>query len=142
MKKVLSIVLCVILLVAVLSTSAFAVVRTVSLSTEEKANNSLQVYGSWKLVKAYNSADSAYAVKVLPQHKCCGSWWTQNSSKITLSMGYGTSDTRGMPKIAYTLAQAVEFGTEDLGYETYWRLRLNVDGANRYGCIAEGTIRN
>ncbi len=142
MKKVLSIVLCAMVLVAMLSSSAFAVVRSVSLSTVEKANNSLQVYGSWKLVKAYNHEKSAYAVHVLPQYKHYGSWWTQNSSKIKLSMGCGTSDTRGKSKIAYTLADAVEFGTEDLGYETYWRLRLNVDGVNKYGCMAEGTIRN
>ena len=49
-------------LVAMLSSSAFAVVRSVSLSTSEKASNSLEVYGSWKLVKAYNNEKSAYAV--------------------------------------------------------------------------------
>lgn len=142
MKKVLSIVLCAMVLVAMLSSSAFAVVRSVSLSTSEKASNSLEVYGSWKLVKAYNNEKSAYAVHVLPQYKHFGSWWTQSSSKITLAMGYGTTKTRGKSTTVSSLAQAEEFGTKDLGYETYWRLRLNVDGANKYGCIAEGTIRN
>ena len=45
MKKALSIILCVLVLAAMLSSSAFAVVRTVTLSTSDKANNSLEVYG-------------------------------------------------------------------------------------------------
>lgn len=142
MKKALSIILCVLVLAAMLSSSAFAVVRTVTLSTSDKANNSLEVYGSWKLVRAYNSADSAYAVHVLPQYKYLGSWWTQKSSKIMLAMGKGICKSKGESKLVSSFEQADEFSTDKLDHETYWRLRLNVDGANRYGCIAKGTIRN
>ena len=112
MKKALSIILCVLVLAAMLSSSAFAVVRTVTLSTSDKAN------------------------------KYLGSWWTQKSSKIMLAMGKGTCKSKGESKLVSSFEQADEFSTDKLDHETYWRLRLKVDGANRYGCIAKGTIRN
>ena len=52
MKKVLSIVLCAMVLVAMLSSSAFAVVKTVVLENNETAKNSAEVFGSWKIVRA------------------------------------------------------------------------------------------
>ena len=108
MKKVLSIVLCVMVLVAMLSSSAFAVVKTVVLENNETAKNSAEVFGSWKIVRAYNSETSTRSLHVIPQYKNkAGIWMTEKTTKV----------------------------------ETYWRLRLNVDGANKVGCSAQGTIR-
>ena len=51
MKKALSIVLCAMALVAMLSSSAFAVVKTVVLENNETAKNSAEVFGSWKIIQ-------------------------------------------------------------------------------------------
>lgn len=48
-EKVLSIVLCAMVLVAMLSSSAFAVVKTVYLDSTQTIAESGLVYGSWKL---------------------------------------------------------------------------------------------
>ena len=69
MKKALSIVLCAMALVAMLSSSAFAVVKTVVLENNETAKNSAEVFGSWKIVRAYNSETSTRSLHVIPQYK-------------------------------------------------------------------------
>ncbi len=142
MKKVLSIVLCAMVLVAMLSSSAFAVVKTVVLENNETAKNSAELFGSWKIVRAYNSETSTRSLHVIPQYKNkAGIWMTEKTTKVELGIGKGTDYTPGSSMIAHSFEQTHEFYTAKLGYETYWRLRLNVDGANRVGCTAQGTIR-
>lgn len=125
MKKVLSIVLCVMLLVAMLSTSAFAVVKTVTLDSSQTIAESGLVYGSWKIITASNDATSARAVHVLPKYKKAGFWINGAKSEIKLSRGTSIGDAE----------------TQRLKKEYYWKLVLNPDGAGAYGCTAEGTIR-
>ena len=136
MKKVLSIVLCAMVLVAMLSSSAFAVVKTVVLENNETAKNSAELFGSWKIVRAYNSETSTRSLHVIPQYKNkAGIWRPEKESRVELARGKGSS------MLASSFEQTHEVYTAKLGYETYWRLRLNVDGANKVGCSAQGTIR-
>ena len=135
MKKVLSIVLCAMVLVAMLSSSAFAVVKTVVLENNETAKNSAELFGSWKIVRAYNSETST-------QYKNkAGIWRPEKESRVELARGKGTDYEQGSSMLASSFEQTHEVYTAKLGYETYWRLRLNVDGANKVGCSAQGTIR-
>lgn len=142
MKKVLSIVLCAMVLVAMLSSSAFAVVKTVVLENNETAKNSAEVFGSWKIVRAYNSENSTRSLHVIPQYKNkLGIWKTDKDTKVELGRGKGPDYQRGSSMLASSFEQTHEVYTVNVGYETYWRLRLNVDGANKVGCSAQGTIR-
>lgn len=124
-KKVLSIVLCAMVLVAMLSSSAFAVVKTVYLDSTQTIAESGLVYGSWKLITASNDKTSTFAVHVLPKYKKAGIWWSGASEKIVLRPGTSIGDTE----------------TKRLSDEYYWKLVLNPDGAGKYGCTADGTIR-
>lgn len=125
MKKVLSIVLCAMVLVAMLSSSAFAVVKSVHLDSTQTIAESGLVYGSWKLITASNDRTSAFAVHVLPKYKKVGIWWNGANEKIELRPGTSIGDTE----------------TKRLSDEYYWKLVLNPDGAGKYGCTADGTIR-
>lgn len=124
-KKVLSIVLCAMVLVAMLSSSAFAVVKTVYLDSTQTIAESGLVYGSWKLITASNDKTSTFAVHVLPKYKKAGIWWNGANEKIVLRPGTSIGDTE----------------TKRLSDEYYWKLVLNPDGAGKYGCTADGTIR-
>lgn len=124
-EKVLSIVLCAMVLVAMLSSSAFAVVKTVYLDSTQTIAESGLVYGSWKLITASNDKTSTFAVHVLPKYKKAGIWWSGASEKIVLRPGTSIGDT----------------ATKRLSDEYYWKLVLNPDGAGKYGCTADGTIR-
>lgn len=124
-KKVLSIVLCAMVLVAMLSSSAFAVVKSVHLDSTQTIAESGLVYGSWKLITASNDKTSTFAVHVLPKYKKAGIWWNGASEKIVLRPGTSIGDT----------------ATKRLSDEYYWKLVLNPDGAGKYGCTADGTIR-
>lgn len=124
-KKVLSIVLCAMVLVAMLSSSAFAVVKSVHLDSTQTIAESGLVYGSWKLITASNDKTSTFAVHVLPKYKKAGIWWSGASEKIVLRPGTSIGDT----------------ATKRLSDEYYWKLVLNPDGAGKYGCTADGTIR-
>lgn len=124
-KKVLSTVLCAMVLVAMLSSSAFAVVKTVYLDSTQTIAESGLVYGSWKLITASNDKTSTFAVHVLPKYKKAGIWWSGASEKIVLRPGTSIGDTE----------------TKRLSDEYYWKLVLNPDGAGKYGCTADGTIR-
>ena len=124
-EKVLSIVLCAMVLVAMLSSSAFAVVKTVYLDSTQTIAESGLVYGSWKLITASNDKTSTFAVHVLPKYKKAGIWWSGDSEKIVLRPGTSIGDTE----------------TKRLSDEYYWKLVLNPDGAGKYGCTADGTIR-
>lgn len=124
-EKVLSIVLCAMVLVAMLSSSAFAVVKTVYLDSTQTIAESGLVYGSWKLITASNDKTSTFAVHVLPKYKKAGIWWNGASEKIVLRPGTSIGDT----------------ATKRLSDEYYWKLVLNPDGAGKYGCTADGTIR-
>ena len=124
-EKVLSIVLCAMVLVAMLSSSAFAVVKTVYLDSTQTIAESGLVYGSWKLITASNDKTSTFAVHVLPKYKKAGIWWSGASEKIVLRPGTSIGDTE----------------TKRLSDEYYWKLVLNPDGAGKYGCTADGTIR-
>lgn len=124
-EKVLSIVLCAMVLVAMLSSSAFAVVKTVYLDSTQTIAESGLVYGSWKLITASNDKTSTFAVHVLPKYKKAGIWWSGGSEKIVLRPGTSIGDTE----------------TKRLSDEYYWKLVLNPDGAGKYGCTADGTIR-
>lgn len=124
-KKVLSIVLCAMVLVAMLSSSAFAVVKTVYLDSTQTIAESGLVYGSWKLITASNDKTSTFAVHVLPKYKKSGIWWNGANEKIVLRPGTSIGDTE----------------TKRLSDEYYWKLVLNPDGAGKYGCTADGTIR-
>lgn len=142
MKKVLSIVLCAMVLVAMLSSSAFAVVKTVVLENNETAKNSAELFGSWKIVRAYNSETSTRSLHVIPQYKNkAGIWRPEKESRVELARGKGTDYEQGSSMLASSFEQTHEVYTAKLVYETYWRLRLNVDGANKVGCSAQGTIR-
>lgn len=66
---------------------------------------------------------------------------TEKTTKVELGIGKGTDYTPGSSMLASSFEQTHEVYTAKLGYETYWRLRLNVDGANKVGCSAQGTIR-
>lgn len=125
MKKVLSIVLCAMVLVAMLSSSAFAVVKSVHLDSTQTIAESGLVYSSWKLITASNDKTSTFAVHVLPKYKKAGIWWSGASEKIVLRPGTSIGDTE----------------TKRLSDEYYWKLVLNPDGAGKYGCTADGTIR-
>lgn len=124
-EKVLSIVLCAMVLVAMLSSSAFAVVKSVHLDSTQTIAESGLVYGSWKLITASNDKTSTFAVHVLPKYKKAGIWWNGTSEKIVLRPGTSIGDT----------------ATKRLSDEYYWKLVLNPDGAGKYGCTADGTIR-
>lgn len=124
-EKVLSIVLCAMVLVAMLSSSAFAVVKSVHLDSTQTIAESGLVYGSWKLITASNDKTSTFAVHVLPKYKKAGIWWSGASEKIVLRPGTSIGDT----------------ATKRLSDEYYWKLVLNPDGAGKYGCTADGTIR-
>lgn len=124
-EKVLSIVLCAMVLVAMLSSSAFAVVKSVHLDSTQTIAESGLVYGSWKLITASNDKTSTFAVHVLPKYKKAGIWWNGASEKIVLRPGTSIGDT----------------ATKRLSDEYYWKLVLNPDGAGKYGCTADGTIR-
>ena len=124
-KKVLSIVLCAMVLVAMLSSSAFAVVKTVYLDSTQTIAESGLVYGSWKIITASNDKTSTFAVHVLPKYKKAGIWWNGANEKIVLRPGTSIGDTE----------------TKRLSDEYYWKLVLNPDGAGKYGCTADGTIR-
>lgn len=124
-EKVLSIVLCAMVLVAMLSSSAFAVVKSVHLDSTQTIVESGLVYGSWKIITASNDKTSAFAVHVLPKYKKAGIWWSGASEKIVLRPGTSIGDT----------------ATKRLSDEYYWKLVLNPDGAGKYGCTADGTIR-
>lgn len=124
-EKVLSIVLCAMVLVAMLSSSAFAVVKTVYLDSTQTIAESGLVYGSWKLITASNDKTSTFAVHVLPKYKKAGIWWNGANEKIVLRPGTSIGDTE----------------TKRLSDEYYWKLVLNPDGAGKYGCTADGTIR-
>lgn len=124
-EKVLSIVLCAMVLVAMLSSSAFAVVKTVYLDSTQTIAESGLVYGSWKLITASNDKTSTFAVHVLPKYKKAGIWWNGANEKIVLRPGISIGDTE----------------TKRLSDEYYWKLVLNPDGAGKYGCTADGTIR-
>ena len=124
-EKVLSIVLCTMVLVAMLSSSAFAVVKSVHLDSTQTIAESGLVYGSWKLITASNDKTSTFAVHVLPKYKKAGIWWSGASEKIVLRPGTSIGDT----------------ATKRLSDEYYWKLVLNPDGAGKYGCTADGTIR-
>lgn len=124
-KKVLSIVLCAMVLVAMLSSSAFAVVKTVYLDSTQTIAESGLVYGSWKIITASSDKTSARVVHVLPKYKKAGIWWSGASEKIVLRPGTSIGDT----------------ATKRLSDEYYWKLVLNPDGAGKYGCTADGTIR-
>ena len=124
-EKVLSIVLCAMVLVAMLSSSAFAVVKTVYLDSTQTIAESGLVYGSWKLITASNDKTSTFAVHVLPKYKKAGIWWSGASEKIVLRPGTSIGDTE----------------TKRLSDEYYWKLVLNPDGAGKYGCTADGTIK-
>ena len=124
-KKVLSIVLCAMVLVAMLSSSAFAVVKSVHLDSTQTIAESGLVYGSWKLITASNDKTSTFAVHVFPKYKKAGIWWNGASEKIVLRPGTSIGDT----------------ATKRLSDEYYWKLVLNPDGAGKYGCTADGTIR-
>lgn len=124
-EKVLSIVLCAMVLVAMLSSSAFAVVKSVHLDSTQTIAESGLVYGSWKLITASNDKTSTFAVHVLPKYKKAGIWWSGASEKIVLRPGTSIGDTE----------------TKRLSDEYYWKLVLNPDGVRAYGCTAEGTIR-
>lgn len=124
-EKVLSIVLCAMVLVAMLSSSAFAVVKSVHLDSTQTIAESGLVYGSWKLITASNDKTSTFAVHVLPKYKKAGIWWSGASEKIVLRPGTSIGDTE----------------TKRLSDEYYWKLVLNPDGAGKYGCTADGTIR-
>lgn len=126
MKKVLSIVLCAMVLVAMLSSSAFAVVKTVYLDSTQTIAESGLVYGSWKIITASSDKTSARVVHVLPKYKKGGFWINGAKSEIKLSRGTSIRDTE----------------TKKLTEEHYWKLVLNPDGVRVYGCTAEGTIRN
>ena len=106
------------------------------------AKNSAEVFGSWKIVRAYNSETSTRSLHVIPQYKNkAGIWMTEKTTKVELGIGKGTDYTPGSSMLASSFEQTHEVYTAKLGYETYWRLRLNVDGANKVGCSAQGTIR-
>ncbi len=124
-EKVLSIVLCAMVLVAMLSSSAFAVVKSVHLDSTQTIAESGLVYGSWKLITASNDKTSTFAVHVLPKYKKAGIWWNGANEKIVLRPGTSIGDTE----------------TKRLSDEYYWKLVLNPDGAGKYGCTADGTIR-
>lgn len=124
-EKVLSIVLCAMVLVAMLSSSAFAVVKSVHLDSTQTIAESGLVYGSWKLITASNDKTSTFAVHVLPKYKKAGIWWNGANEKIVLRPGTSIGDT----------------ATKRLSDEYYWKLVLNPDGAGKYGCTADGTIR-
>lgn len=124
-EKVLSIVLCAMVLVAMLSSSAFAVVKTVYLDSTQTIAESGLVYGSWKIITASSDKTSARVVHVLPKYKKGGFWWSGASEKIVLRPGTSIGDTE----------------TKRLSDEYYWKLVLNPDGVRAYGCTAEGTIR-
>lgn len=124
-EKVLSIVLCAMVLVAMLSSSAFAVVNSVHLDSTQTIAESGLVYGSWKLITASNDKTSTFAVHVLPKYKKAGIWWNGANEKIVLRPGTSIGDTE----------------TKRLSDEYYWKLVLNPDGAGKYGCTADGTIR-
>ena len=124
-EKVLSIVLCAMVLVAMLSSSAFAVVKSVHLDSTQTIAESGLVYGSWKLITASNDKTSTFAVHVLPKYKNAGIWWNGANEKIVLRPGTSIGDTE----------------TKRLSDEYYWKLVLNPDGAGKYGCTADGTIR-
>lgn len=124
-EKVLSIVLCAMVLVAMLSSSAFAVVKSVHLDSTQTIAESGLVYGSWKLITASNDKTSTFAVHVLPKYKKAGIWWNGASEKIVLRPGTSIGDT----------------ATKRLSDEYYWKLVLNPDGAGKYGCTADGTIK-
>ena len=125
MKKVLSIVLCAMVLVAMLSSSAFAVVKSVHLDSTQTIAESGLVYGSWKVITASNDKTSTFAVHVLPKYKKAGIWWNGANEKIVLRPGTSIGDT----------------ATKRLSDEYYWKLVPNPDGAGKYGCTADGTIR-
>lgn len=125
MKKVLLIVLCAMVLVAMLSSSAFAVVKSVHLDSTQTIAESGLVYGSWKVITASNDKTSTFAVHVLPKYKKAGIWWNGANEKIVLRPGTSIGDT----------------ATKRLSDEYYWKLVLNPDGAGKYGCTADGTIR-
>ena len=112
-------------LVAMLSSSAFAVVKSVHLDSTQTIAESGLVYGSWKLITASNDKTSTFAVHVLPKYKKAGIWWSGASEKIVLRPGTSIGDTE----------------TKRLSDEYYWKLVLNPDGAGKYGCTADGTIR-
>ena len=117
MKKVLSIVLCVMVLVVMLSSSAFAVVKTVVLENNETAKNSAEVFGSWKIVRAYNSETSTRSLHVIPQYKNkAGIWMTEKTTKVELGIGKGTDYTPGSSMLASSFEQKHEVYTAKLGY--------------------------
>lgn len=124
-EKVLSIVLCAMVLVAMLSSSSFAVVKTVYLDSTQTIAESGLVYGSWKIITASSDKTSARVVHVLPKYKKGGFWINGAKSEIKLSRGTSIGDTE----------------TKKLTEEHYWKLVLNPDGVRAYGCTAEGTIR-
>ena len=107
------------------SSSAFAVVKSVHLDSTQTIAESGLVYGSWKLITASNDKTSTFAVHVLPKYKKAGIWWSGASEKIVLRPGTSIGDT----------------ATKRLSDEYYWKLVLNPDGAGKYGCTADGTIR-
>lgn len=93
MKKVLSIVLCAMVLVAMLSSSAFAVVKSVHLDSTQTIAESGLVYGSWKIITASSDKTSARVVHVLPKYKKGGFWINGAKSEIKLSRGTSIGDT-------------------------------------------------
>lgn len=92
-EKVLSIVLCAMVLVAMLSSSAFAVVKTVYLDSTQTIAESGLVYGSWKIITASSDKTSARVVHVLPKYKKGGFWINGAKSEIKLSRGTSIRDT-------------------------------------------------
>lgn len=108
------------MLVSCFSLSASA--ATVYLKTGQTTASSSEVFGTHKFFYGDNSKDSAYSVYFLAKYKMGGVWYTDKS----FLLGKG-----GSLDVTYTTV---------LSKERSWKLKLNPEGAGKYGCIATGYI--